>query len=163
MPRPQLLLTLRPSQGDFPPEETFFPFRRPPPILEEVAPTKEDLINDPSMVWTLDESLTQRERCLSLRDSPDLVATSIATEGLRLLFKKDNKGNPLEPPLSDSRFPMTQFVTSEAKIPILKPFVEDWLGRNILTKSRLPPVLESAFLRQKEKMGNFGRSWTFQG
>ena len=140
MPRPQLLLTLRPSQGDFPPEETFFPFRRPPPILEEVAPTKEDLINDPSMVWTLDESLTQRERWLSLRDPPDFVATDIATEGLRLFFKKDNKGIPLDPPLSDSRFPMTQFVTSEAKIPILKPFVEDWLGRNILTKSRLPPT-----------------------
>merc|ERR1711913_108937 len=100
-------------------------------------------------VWTLDESLMQRERWMGLRDPPDFVATSIATEGLRLLFKRDNKGIPLEPPLSDSRFPMTQFVTSEAKIPILRPFVEDWLGRNILTKSRLPPpVLESSFLRQ---------------
>merc|ERR1711874_602508 len=104
-------------------------------------------------VWTLDESLTWGERWMGLRDPPDFVATIIATEGLKLFFKRDNKGITLEPPLSDSRFPMTQFVTSDAKIPILRPFVEDWLGRNILTKSRLPPrlFLESSFLRQKEK------------
>ena len=156
MPRLLLLLTLRPSQGDFPLEETFFHFRRSLPILEEVAPTEEDLINDPSMVWILDELLTQRERWLSLRDPPDFVATDIATEGLRLFFKKDNKGIPLDPPLSDSRFPMTQFVTSEAKIPILKPFVEDWLGRNILTKSRLPPYLFlSRLFYVKKKNGKF--------
>jgi len=147
---------LRPSQGDFPPEETFFPFRRPPPILEEVAPTEEDLLNDPSMVWSLDESLTQRERWLSLRNPPDFVATMIATEGLKLFFKRDNKGIPLKPPLSDSRFPMTQFVTSDAKIPILRPFVEDWLGRNILTKSRLPPRLFlSRLFYVKKKNGKF--------
>merc|ERR1711874_891572 len=50
-------------------------------------------------------------------------------------------------------FSMTQFITSEAKIPILRPFVEDWLGRNILTKSRLPPrlFLSCLFYVKKKK------------
>merc|ERR1711913_280254 len=79
-----------------------------------------------------------------------------STEGLKLFFKRDNKGIPLKPPLSDSRFPMTQFVTSDAKIPILRPFVEDWLGRNILTKSRLPPRLFlSRLFYAKKKNGKF--------
>merc|ERR1711874_790663 len=84
---------------------------------------------------------------------PDFVATMIATEGLKLFFKRNNKGIPLKSPLSDSRFPMTQFVTSDAKIPILRLFVEDWLRRNILTKSRLPPrlFLSRLFYVKKKK------------
>ena len=144
---------LRPSQGDFPPEETFFPFRRPPPILEEVAPTEEDLLNDPSMVWTLDESLTQRERWLSLRDPPDFVATSIATEGLWLFFKRDNKGIPLEPPPFRQSFSNDSICYKRGKNSNPQTFCGGLVRKehSDQVQASPPPVLESSFLRQKEK------------
>merc|ERR1711913_172717 len=57
-------------RGIFPPRRPFFLFAG---LLQSWRrlPRRKRTLNDPSMVWSLDESLTQRERWLSLRNPPD--------------------------------------------------------------------------------------------
>ena len=93
-------------------------------------------------------------RWLSLQDPPDWVAASIATKGLRLVFYKDANNIPIEPPLQSRHNPPAIFATSRSKIPVLRPFVENWLKRDILTQALVPPrVFLSRLFTVKKKNG----------
>ena len=135
-----------PLPGDLPPREDFFPFPEIPPLVEEFFQPEEVL---PVLSLNLDFSMTMRDRWLSLKDPPDTVATSIATEGLWLDLLQ-------EPPMVSRCSPPISMVTHPDKFPVLKPFVRDWEQRGILTRKCIPAyVFFSRFFYVSKKGGKF--------
>ena len=68
-----MIVELRPSQGNLPPDEDYFPCPVSPPSKEKFFPIEEDLANDPFIEWHLDYQLAMGDWWISLKTLPNSV------------------------------------------------------------------------------------------